>query len=335
MTRNDSLPMANWTEQFRHENSILQAYKIARLLRNCYDVGFAIVFPKDGVSVNDDIINFNDIPEADRKTSLIDLAHGFFDLSLVPEDRKEEVFRRLEIAFNTKGSTMDASPTNETPNTTELPIIMDVLESCSPQSTTSAIPFSIDQGRDEMTLVGHQRRGTKVIHEVRDVDVEPLSAQKNQHVEEKIEPIARKELAEADEIIQRQDTKTAQLLEWKNQNSLLVEDMERDHALQSRYLAARKSFPNPKPGNYRNSPLIEEGNSAARGGRCLADLQRMEIKPVDGDSDWFEKGYFVTINGVQRFKGISAVRKLLYMRFDLQNLEFIDQQTLSESETTF
>ncbi|THV53321.1 hypothetical protein BGAL_0054g00330 [Botrytis galanthina] len=73
-----------------------------------------------------------------------------------------------------------------------------------------------------------------------------------------------------------------------------------------------------KPGNLRNSPLIEEGNSAAHGGRCLADLQRMEIKTMDSDSAWFEKRYGVTDKGAQRFKGSSASRKLIDMRFDLR-----------------
>ncbi|TGO51742.1 hypothetical protein BCON_0155g00250 [Botryotinia convoluta] len=271
----------------------------------------------NGVSVNDNVINFNDIPEADREKFLIDLAHGFFNLSLVPEDKKEEV-------------------------------------------------------------VEHQRRGTKAIYQVRDVFFESLSGQKNHHVEETIEPltkpildnsketeleIARKELTEAGMIIQKQDTKIAQLLEWKHQNSLLVENMAKDHAaslqtknmeianLQNSSIASIDKKYEPlievavqilgrkeelsKPGILRNSPLIEEGNSAAHGGRCLADLQRMKIKPMDGDSDWFEKGYGVTDKGAQRFKGSSAFRKLINMRFDLRNLEYIDQQIISEFETTF
>ena len=61
----------------------------------------------------------------------------------------------------------------------------------------------------------------------------------------------------------------------------------------------------------------------------------MEIKPMDGDSDWFENGYGVTVEGAQRFKGSSAFRKLINMRFDLRNLEYIDLQIISEFETTF
>ncbi|TGO30417.1 hypothetical protein BPAE_0005g00100 [Botrytis paeoniae] len=334
---------------------------------------------KNRVSVNDSIIKFNDIPEVDRKTFLIDLAHEFFNLSLVPEDKKEEVVRKLEVAFKTKESTVDV--TNEHPNTTELPIIIDVFESCTAQSTTSTIPFSMNQGGDGITWVEHQRRGTKVIHVARDADSEPLSRQKNHHVEERVEPvtkpildnskkteleIARKELAEVDRIIQKQDTKIAQLLEWKNQNSLLVENMAKDHAaslqtkdmeianLQASSIADLASLDKKheplievavqilsrkkelsKPGNLRNSLLIEEGNSAAHGGRCVADLQRIEIKAMDGDSDWFEKGYGVTFKGAQRFRGSSAFRKFINMRFDLRNLEFIDRQTFSELETTF
>lgn len=102
-----------------------------------------------------------DIPEADRETFLIDLKHRFFNLSLVPEDMKEEVVRRLEIAFNTKGSTVDE--TNEQPNTIELPIIIDVLESCIAQSSTSTIQFSINQGENGMNWAELQKRETKVI----------------------------------------------------------------------------------------------------------------------------------------------------------------------------
>ncbi|KAF7930867.1 hypothetical protein EAE99_004117 [Botrytis elliptica] len=333
----------------------------------------------NGVSVNDNVINFMDIPEADRKMFLIDLAHGFFNLSLVPEHMKEGVIRRLEVAFNTKGSTVDE--TNEQPNTIELPTIIDIFESSPEKSTTSTTPFSINHGVEKMTWEELQKRGTKVTNETRGVGSEPLSGQKNHRAEETTVPvtspildnsketelkIARKELIEADRIIQRQDTKIAQLLEWKNQNSFLVENMAKEHAaslqtknveianLQTSSLADLATLDKKheplievavqilgrkrelsKPGNLRNSPLIEEGNSAAHGGRCLADLQRMKIKPMDGDSDWFEKGYGVTDKGAQRFKGSSAFRKLINMRFDLRNLEYIDQQIISEFETTF
>ncbi|KAF7948238.1 uncharacterized protein EAE97_003649 [Botrytis byssoidea] len=334
---------------------------------------------KNGVSVNKDVINFMDIPEADRETFLIDLDHGFFNLSLVPENRKEEVVRKLEIAFNTRGSTVNG--TNEQQNTTELPTIIDVLETRTADSTTSTIQFSINQGGEGITWVELQKRGTKVIPKARDAASELLSGRKNHHTEEKIEPvampilddskeielkIARKELIEADRIIQRQDTKIAQLLEWKNQNRLLVENMAKEHAaslhiknteianlktssiadlvsLDKKYeplievavhiLGRKREL--SKPGNLRNSTLIEEGNSAAHGGKCLADLQRMEIKPMDVDSDWFENGYGVTDKGAQRFKASSAFRKLINMRFDLRNLEYIDQQVISEFETTF
>ncbi|TGO41243.1 hypothetical protein BHYA_0024g00200 [Botrytis hyacinthi] len=176
----------------------------------------------NGVSVNDDVINFMDIPEADRETFLIDLRHGFFNLSLVPEDMKEEVVRKLEIAFNTKGGTVDE--TNEQANTTDLPTIIGVLESCTVDSTTSTIQFSMSQGGDGMTWAKLQKRGTKVIPKARDAGSELLSGQKNHHAEERTEPvimpilddskeielrIARKELIEADRIIQRQDTKIA------------------------------------------------------------------------------------------------------------------------------
>lgn len=56
---------------------------------------------------------------------------------------------------------------------------------------------------------------------------------------------------------------------------------------------------------------------------------------MDGDSAWFEKGYGVTEKGGQRFKGSSAFRKLIDMRLDLRNLECIDQQIISDFETTF
>lgn len=59
--------------------------------------------------------------------------------------------------------------------------------------------------------------------------------------------------------------------------------------------------------------------------KCLADLQKMKIKPMDG----------VTVEGAQRFKGSSAFRKHIDMRFDLRNLEYIDLQIISEFETTF
>ncbi|TGO14581.1 hypothetical protein BTUL_0051g00470 [Botrytis tulipae] len=331
------------------------------------------------VSVNDDVINFMDIPEADRETFLIDLKHGFFNLSLVPEDMKEEVVGKLEIAFNTRESTVDE--TNEQPNTTELPTIIDVLESCTADSTTNTIQFSMNRGGDGITWAELQKRGTKVIAKARAASSELLAEQKNHHAEETIESvathiledsketelkIARNELIEADRIIQRQDTKIAQLLEWKNQNSLLVENMAKEHkaSLQTKNmeivnlktsssadLATLDKKYEPlievavqilgrkrelsKPGNLRNSTLIEEGNSAAHGGRCLADLQRMEIKPMDDDTDWFEKGYGVTDKGAQRFKGSSGFRKLINMRFDLRNLEYIDQQVISEFETTF
>ncbi|KAM0151196.1 hypothetical protein ACHAQE_008644, partial [Botrytis cinerea] len=42
------------------------------------------------VSVNDDIIDFNEIPEADRTNFLIDLTNGFFNLSLIPEEKQKE-----------------------------------------------------------------------------------------------------------------------------------------------------------------------------------------------------------------------------------------------------
>lgn len=61
----------------------------------------------------------------------------------------------------------------------------------------------------------------------------------------------------------------------------------------------------------------------------------MEIKLMDGDPVWFEKGYAVTKKGGQRFKGSSAFRKLIDIRFDLRNLEYIHQQIISEFETTF
>lgn len=129
-----------------------------------------------------------DIPEADREMFLIDLRHGFFNLSLVPEDMKEGVVSRLEIAFNTKGSTVDG--TDEKPNTTEFPIIIDVLESRTAQSTTSTIQFSVNQGGDGMTWAELQKRETKVIPEARDAESEPLSGQKNHHAEETIESVA-------------------------------------------------------------------------------------------------------------------------------------------------
>ena len=56
---------------------------------------------------------------------------------------------------------------------------------------------------------------------------------------------------------------------------------------------------------------------------------------MDGDSDWFENAYGVTVEGAQSFKGSSAFRKLINMRFDLRNLEYIDLQIISEFETTF
>ncbi|KAF7897397.1 hypothetical protein EAF00_005625 [Botryotinia globosa] len=330
-------------------------------------------------SVNEDVIKFMDIPEADRETFVIDLKHGFFNLSLVPEDRKEEVVRKLEIVFNTRGSTV--GETNEQPNTTELPTVIDVLETRTADSTKSTIQFSMNQGGEGITWAELQKRGTKVIPKAHVAGSELLSGQKNHHAEKKIEPVAmpilddskeielkmaRKELIEADRIIQRQDTKIAQLLEWKNQNSLLVENMAKEHttSLQTKSmeisnlktssiadLATLDKKYEPlievavqilgrkrelsKPGNFRNSTLIEEGNSAAHGGRCLADLQRMEIKPMEDDSDWFENGYGITNKGAQRFKGSSAFRKLINMRFDLRNLEYIDRQVVSEFETTF
>ncbi|ATZ54474.1 hypothetical protein BCIN_10g04750 [Botrytis cinerea B05.10] len=324
------------------------------------------------VSVNDDIIDFNEIPEADRTNFLIDLTNGFFNLSLIPEEKQEEVIRRLEVAFNKKGSTGDAA--DKHPNTIKL-------ELYRAEITTNTIPLSMSEGADRISFVEHQRRITKLTHQDHDFTSERIPDQKNHHVKEPIKPstkpildnsketelgIARKELREAEMIIQKQDTKNAQLLEWKNQNSLLVENMAKDYAtsLQSKnmeianlrnssitdlaslkrkyeslievaiHILGRKKELS-KPGNLRNSPLIEEGNSAAHGGRCLADLQRMEIKPMDGDSDWFENAYSVTVEGAQSFKGSSAFRKLINMRFDLRNLEHIDLQIISEFETTF
>ncbi|KAM0129045.1 hypothetical protein ACHAP3_007997 [Botrytis cinerea] len=288
------------------------------------------------VSVNDDIIDFNEIPEADRTNFLIDLTNGFFNLSLIPEEKQEEIIRRLEVAFNKKGSTGDAA--DKHPNTIKL-------ELYRAEITTNTIPLSMSQGADGISFVEHQRRITKLTHQDHDFTSERIPDQKNHHVKEPIKPstkptldnskekelgIARKELREAEMIIQKQDTKNAQLLEWENQNKLLVENMAKDHAtsLQSKnmeianlrnssitdlaslerkyeslievavHILGRKKELS-KPGNLRNSPLIEEGNSAAHSGRCLADLQRMEIKPMDGDSDWFENGYGVTVEGAQ------------------------------------
>ncbi|KAF7880824.1 uncharacterized protein EAF02_006715 [Botrytis sinoallii] len=265
---------------------------------------------------------------------------------------KEGVIRRLKVAFNTKGSTVDE--TNEQPNTTELPTIIDVFEPCTAQPTTSTTPVLNEPW---------------VTNEARDVDSEPLSGHKNHHAKETTVPvtspildnsketelkIARKELIEADRIIQRQDTKIAQLQYGKRTCDISPDKKCGDRQSSDIFLADVATLDKKheplievavqilgrkrelsKPGNLRNSPLIEEGNSAAHGGRCLADLQRMEIKPMDGDSDWFEKGYGVTDKGAQRFKGSSAFRKLINMRFDLRNLEYIDQQIISEFETTF
>lgn len=259
------------------------------------------------VSVNDDIIDFNEIPEADRTNFLIDLTNGFFNLSLIPEEKQEEVIRRLEVAFNKKRSTGDAA--DKHPNTIKL-------ELYRAEITTNTIPLSMSQGADGISFVEHQRRITKLTHQDHDFTSERIPDRKNHHVKESIKPstkptldnskekelgIARKELREAEMIIQKQDTKNAQLLEWENQNKLLVENMAKGHAtsLQSKnmeianlrnssitdlaslerkyeslievvvHILGRKKELS-KPGNLRNSPLIEEGNSAAHGGRSVS-----------------------------------------------------------------
>ena len=174
----------------------------------------------------------------------------------------------------------------------------------------------MSEGTDGISFVEHQRRITKLTHQDHDFTSERTPDQKNHHVKEPIKPstkptldnskekelgIARKELREAEMIIQKQDTKNAQLLEWENQNKLLVENMAKDHAtsLQSKnmeianlrnssitdlaslerkyeslievvvHILGRKKELS-KPGNLRNSPLIEEGNSAAHGGRSVS-----------------------------------------------------------------